>query len=261
MPADERLPPLSVPTDEPPDPARELDADDAVALLSRGDLSVEGRLIDASNGTLLCEVGADGVTALCVYKPVRGERPLWDFPDGTLAGREYAAYLTSEATGWNLVPPTVLRDGPYGPGMVQFWIHVDQTVDVEMMVRSGDPQLRPMAVLDAVINNADRKGVHLLPTPAGDVYGCDHGLTFHAETKLRTVLWAWRGDPFTAEEAAVVAALECDLEPGGRLRLALAPHLTERELDAAHRRAWVLAQTGLFPEPSGDWPAVPWPPF
>lgn len=261
MSPDERLPPLSVPADEIPDPARDLDADDALTLLTRGELSVEGRLVDASNGTLLCEVRADGVTALCVYKPVRGERPLWDFPDGTLAGREYASYLTSQATGWNLVPPTVLRDGPYGEGMVQFWIHVDQSVDVELLVRSGDPQLRPMAVLDAVINNADRKGVHLLPTPDGDVYGCDHGLTFHADPKLRTVLWAWRGDPFTPEEAEVVARLEQELGSGGRLRAALAPHLTGRELAAVHRRAWTLAQTGLFPEPSGEWPAVPWPPF
>lgn len=222
---------------------------------------MEGRLVDASNGTLLCEVTARGVSALCVYKPVRGERPLWDFPDGTLAGREYAAYLTSEATGWNLVPPTVLRDGPYGEGMVQLWVDVDRSVDVEWLVRSGDPRLRPMAILDVVLNNADRKGGHLLPTVDGDVYGCDHGLTFHAEPKLRTVLWAWRGTPLTPPEAGVVAELARDLAPGGSLRTALDPHLTARELHAAHGRACALQRHGVFPEPTGEWPAIPWPPF
>jgi hypothetical protein len=226
-----------------PDDDGQLDADAALALLAAGELTIEGRLYEASNATLLCQVEADGVAALCVYKPVAGERPLWDFPHGTLAGRELAAYLTSEATGWHLIPPTVLRDGPYGEGMVQFWIDVDQTVDVERMVRAGDPRLRPMAVLDAVMNNSDRKGVHLLPAVDGAVYGCDHGLTFHDEDK------------------EVVAELAAQLETGGRLREALAPHLTRRELSAASRRARRLLASGLFPEPSGDWPAVPWPPF
>jgi hypothetical protein len=253
--ADERLPPLSS------EPAGELDAGDALRLLTDGELTVEGRLLDASNGTLLCQVAADGVTALCVYKPVAGERPLWDFPDGTLAGREYAAYLTSEATGWNLVPPTALRDGPYGEGMVQFWIDVDESVDVEQMVRSADPVLRPMAVFDAVVNNADRKGVHLLPTPGGDVYGCDHGLTYHQEPKLRTVLWAWHGDPLAPHELEVVTLLEELLAPRAPLAQVLSPHVSDREIRAAHRRARQLRMTGLFPEPSGDWPAIPWPPF
>jgi uncharacterized repeat protein (TIGR03843 family) len=244
-----------------PDDDGQLDADAALALLAAGELTIEGRLYEASNATLLCQVEADGVAALCVYKPVAGERPLWDFPHGTLAGRELAAYLTSEATGWHLIPPTVLRDGPYGEGMVQFWIDVDQTVDVERMVRAGDPRLRPMAVLDAVMNNSDRKGVHLLPAVDGAVYGCDHGLTFHDEDKLRTVLWGWRGQPLHADEQEVVAELAAQLETGGRLREALAPHLTRRELSAASRRARRLLASGLFPEPSGDWPAVPWPPF
>ncbi len=248
-------------TSPEPDSAPSLDAETALALLAAGELTVEGRLMEASNATLLCQVAADGLASLCVYKPVAGERPLWDFPHGTLAGREYAAYLTSEATGWNLVPPTVLRDGPYGVGMVQFWIDVDETVDVERMVRGADPRLRPMAVLDAVLNNSDRKGGHLLPTVTGDVYGCDHGLTFHAEDKLRTVLWGWHGEPLSAVEREVVAVLAEALADGGALRSSLAPHLTRRELDAAARRARSLRQAARFPEPSGDWPAVPWPPF
>lgn len=252
--------PVAEPVVVEPDPA-ELDADAALALLTTGTLTLEGRLVEASNATLLCQVESGGFAALCVYKPVAGERPLWDFPHGTLAGREYAAYLTSEATGWSMVPPTVLRDGPYGEGMVQFWIDVDVSVDVEWMVRSADPRLRPMAVLDAVLNNSDRKGVHLLPAVGGGVYGCDHGLTFHHEDKLRTVLWAWRGEELSAEEAEVVALLADSLADGGALRAALAPYLTRRELAAAHRRALLLRATGRFPEPNGDWPAVPWPPF
>jgi uncharacterized repeat protein (TIGR03843 family) len=243
------------------EPDGELDADAALALLTRGELTIEGRLVEASNGTLLCQVEADGTAALCVYKPVTGERPLWDFPHGTLAGREYGSYLVSEASGWNLVPPTILRDGPYGEGMVQFWIDVDQSVDVERMVRSGDPRLRPMALLDAVLNNSDRKGVHLLPTPAGDVYGCDHGLTFHADDKLRTVLWGWHGEPMTDDEREVVRVLADLLADGGALRQALTPYLTRAELAATARRARQLCGSGRFPEPSGDWPAVPWPPF
>jgi hypothetical protein len=230
-------------------------------LLTHGELSIEGRLVEASNGTLLCQVEADGVQSLCVYKPVAGERPLWDFPHGTLAGREYAAYLVSEASGWNLVPPTILRDGPYGEGMVQFWVDVDESVDVERMVRSADPRLRPMAAFDAVVNNSDRKGVHLLPTVDGDVYGCDHGLTFHEDDKLRTVLWAWHGESFDDEEREVVGMLADLLADGGALRQALAPYLTRTELAATSRRARVLRSIGRFPEPSGDWPAVPWPPF
>ena len=244
-----------------PDDAGHLDADAALSLLTVGELTIEGRLYEASNATLLCQVAADGVAALCVYKPVAGERPLWDFPHGTLAGREHAAYLTSEATGWHLIPPTVLRDGPYGEGMVQFWIDVDRTVDVEALVRSGDPRLRPLAILDAIMNNSDRKGVHVLPAVDGSVYGCDHGLTFHDDDKLRTVLWAWRGQRLADSERQVVADVAGQLMAGGALRAALSPYLTRRELQAAARRALTLQAVGRFPQPSEDWPAVPWPPF
>ena len=133
------------------------------------------------------------MTAACVYKPIRGERPLWDFPDGTLAHREVAAYLVSVATGWDVVPPTVLRDGPFGVGMVQLWIDTDETVDLGRLVQTDDPALRRMAIFDAVVNNADRKGGHLLPVESGHVFGVDHGVCFAVEPKLRTVLWGWRG--------------------------------------------------------------------
>ena len=142
----------------------------ALRLLTEGELEIVGRLVEASNATLYCRVRLDGKQAACVYKPVAGERPLWDFPDGTLAGREVAAYAVSETAGWGTVPPTVLRDGPFGPGMCQLWIDVDESVDVVAMLRGSDPRLRPIVLFDAVVNNADRKGGHLLPTETGRIF-------------------------------------------------------------------------------------------
>jgi hypothetical protein len=236
-----------------------LSLEDALRLLCDGDLDVEGRLVDASNTTLYCSVALDGVAAAAVYKPVRGERPLWDFPDGTLAGREVSAYLVSQATGWDLVPPTVLRDGPFGAGMCQLWVDVDESVDLVALARSDHPDLRRMAVFDAVVNNADRKGGHLLPTADGRVRGVDHGVCFSAEDKLRTLLWQWRRLPLTDEAVEVLGRLRAEL--GGPLAEALGEHLTRREVRATTRRVERLLATGCHPEPSPDWPAIPWPPF
>jgi uncharacterized repeat protein (TIGR03843 family) len=241
------------------EPAAELDLDEALRLLRDGELAVEGRLYDASNATLYCNVTLDGVTAACVYKPIAGERPLWDFPDGTLAYREVAAYVVSEAFGWDLVPPTVLRDGPFGAGMAQLWVDVDDSVDVGALVRSDDPQLRRMAVFDAVVNNADRKGGHLLPTRDGHIYGVDHGVCFAVDDKLRTLLWRWRGKRLTepAVDALRVVRRSLDGELGAALRDLLAPE----EVAATVRRVDRLLETGRHPLPNEDWPAVPWPPF
>lgn len=228
-------------------------------LLRDGELEVQGRLVDASNATLFCTVALDGETATCVHKPVAGERPLWDFPDGTLAGREVAAYEVSVATGWDLVPPTVLRGGPFGPGMCQLWVDVDETVDLVQLARSDRPDLRRMAVLDAVINNADRKGGHLLPTPDGRVYGVDHGVCFSVDDKLRTLLWQWSNDRLPAEAVEVLRGLRADLDR--RLGTRLGELLTRRELQATRRRVDRLLSTGRYPLPGSDWPAVPWPPF
>ncbi|HVV76843.1 MAG TPA: SCO1664 family protein [Mycobacteriales bacterium] len=235
------------------------DAEDALRLLRDGELSVEGRLVDASNATLYCIVEHDGMSAACVYKPIAGERPLWDFPDGTLAGREVAAYLVSSESGWDIVPPTVMRDGPFGPGMAQLWIDVDETVDLSNLVRSTIEPLRRMAVFDAVINNADRKGGHLLPVPGGHVYGVDHGVCFSLEDKLRTLLWGWRGKKLTAEAIGVLTHLRCQLDE--TLGVALAEHLTAAEIAKTRRRVDRLLATGKHPMPSGDWPPMPWPPF
>ena len=233
--------------------------DEVLRLLRAGELSVEGRLVDASNATLYCAATLDGVTAAVVYKPVRGERPLWDFPDGTLAGREVGAYLVSQATGWDVIPPTVLREGPYGPGMCQLWVDVDATVDLQALARSEHPDLRRMAVLDAVINNADRKGGHLLPREDGRVQGVDHGICFSAEDKLRTLLWQWRGDLLADEAVEVLSRVRAELE--GELGEQLHGLLTVTEVRATVARVDRLLTTGRHPQPSQDWPAIPWPPF
>lgn len=248
----------------PPGPLDPLDggglgAAEVLELLRCGELEISGRLVDASNATLLCEIHAGGSEARCVYKPVRGERALWDFPDGTLAGRELAAYEVSEAMELGIVPPTVLRPGPFGEGMVQLWIDVDTTVDLVELTRSDDPRLRRIALFDAVINNADRKGGHLLPAPSGRVYGIDHGVTFHTDDKLRTLLWTWRGERLTNAETALLRGLSGSLEAG--LGERLAPLLTTAEISAVRARVERLLRRRRFPMPSADWPAIPWPPF
>jgi uncharacterized repeat protein (TIGR03843 family) len=241
-------------------PAVELSVADALALLECGELSIEGRLVDASNATLYCGVTADGVSAACVYKPVAGERPLWDFPDGTLAEREGAAYAVSAATGWDIVPPTVYRVGPAGPGMVQLWIGTDDDADLLGLIRGRSSEaIRRVSVFDAVINNADRKGGHLLPTTRGHIYGVDHGVSFHSEDKLRTVLWQWAGRSLPDDAQDVLRAVRRDLD--GDLGDRLSDLLTTREVRRTRARVDRLLSTRRHPEPSDEWPAVPWPPM
>ncbi len=255
------------------------DRDDGELL--EADLLLHGRVMPASNATFVGEVTGTRV----VYKPVRGERPLWDFPEGTLAGREVAAYLLSEALGWGVVPRTFLRGGPHGAGMVQLWQEpadgqeavdlvptgrtppgwrrVFDGVDAEdrrvSLVHEDSEPLRRMAVFDVLVNNADRKGGHVLPMPDGHRYGVDHGVTFHAEPKLRTVLWGWAGEPLTAEEVEGVARVGEALE--GDLGARLLEHVSAREVAATRRRCATLLGRGRLPEPTGEWPAIPWPPF
>ncbi|MFF3463395.1 SCO1664 family protein [Streptomyces sp. NPDC001984] len=275
MSAPERIPPGSVTSDTGP-----------AELLTKGELKVRGRIREASNAALFCTVSLDGLEASCIYKPIAGERPLWDFPDGTLAEREVATYEVSEATGWGLVPTTVLREGPYGEGMCQLWI--DAAPDAELLalvdgeepgpgwkaigfaevgegktallVHADDERLRRLAVLDAVINNADRKGGHLLPNAEGRLYGIDHGVTFNVENKLRTLLWGWAGEPLTPDALDVLEGLKDALGDGGALHTRLAGLITGAELAATRARVEALLISGKHPEPSGEWPAIPWPP-
>ncbi|HEX3390624.1 MAG TPA: SCO1664 family protein, partial [Streptosporangiaceae bacterium] len=231
----------------------------ALELLREGELEIEGRLIVASNATLYCTIRRGSTESACVYKPIAGERPLWDFPHGTLAGREVAAYAVSRAAGWNLVPPTVYRDGPFGPGMCQLWIDADADVDLVTLSRRSDHQmLRDMAVFDAVVNNADRKIGHLLPHCDGHLYGCDHGVCFAEEYKLRTVLWQWRGEPLPEAALATLRRLAAALADG-RLARDLERHITRAEVAAMATRIDLMLASGEHPYPSDDWPAVPWP--
>ncbi|WNG85553.1 SCO1664 family protein [Mycobacterium sp. ITM-2016-00317] len=263
-------------------------------VLLDGELTVLGRIRSASNATFLCEATLGETTLHCVYKPVRGEAPLWDFPDGTLAGREVASYLVSAALGWNVVPYTIIRDGPAGPGMLQRWVDqpgdedpdatpesgpdlidllpageippgflpvlqaYDYAGDEVVLVHADDDRLRRIAVFDVLINNADRKGGHVLQGVDGQVYGVDHGVTLHVEDKLRTVLWGWSGKPVDDDTLTDVAAL------GEKLRADLGAELCElitpREVAALRARVVGLLRNPVMPTPDRRRP-IPWPAF
>ena len=227
--------------------------------ITSNELFVTGRLVDASNATLYAHVVHNDLELTCIYKPIAGERPLWDFDQGCLAHREYAAYCVSNYLGLNLVPFTVLRDGPYGLGMVQEWIEIDQSIDLSEYFSQDRKELRSMALFDAIINNTDRKIGHLLPTKGGRTYGCDHGVTFHEDDKLRTVLWQWAGERFLPDEVEVLQ--KCRIGLLGQLGETLKPLLTESEIKACISRIDRMLKDQSFPEPSPNWPAVPWPAF
>ena len=254
-----------------------------------GEIEVLGRIADSSNLAVLARVSTLPGGHV-IYKPIRGERPLWDFPEGTLAGREVAAQVVSELGGWDVVPPTVMRDGPLGPGSVQLWIGdpfdpVDDDVVVDLVpegrtpdgwhavfdgetpggsavtvVHSGADDVRSLAVLDAALNNSDRKGSHCLRDREGRLWAIDHGVTFSPTPKLRTVLWGWAGEPIVEDDLLRLKRLRDALaedEPRQRL-LALLP---EGDVDALAQRVQRLLDRGVHPSPSPDWPSVPWPPL
>ncbi|WP_073873083.1 SCO1664 family protein [Mycobacterium paraffinicum] len=262
-------------------------------VLRNGELTVLGRIRSASNATFLCESTLGESTVHCVYKPISGEAPLWDFPDGTLAGRELAAYLVSTQLGWNIVPYTVIRHGPAGPGMLQLWVEqpgdaadseprpgpdlvdlfpankpepgylpvlraYDYAGDEVVLMHADDIRLRRMAVFDVLINNADRKGGHVLRDIEGHVYGVDHGVSLHVENKLRTVLWGWAHKPVDQTMLEAVARLTEAL--GGSLCDELAEHITRAEIAALHRRAHALLDDPVMPGPNRQRP-IPWPAF
>jgi uncharacterized repeat protein (TIGR03843 family) len=227
-------------------------------LLAVGELEVVGRVAWSSNAALLVTVAGEGAEMLAVYKPRRGERPLWDFPDGTLCRREVATYRVSAALGWDVVPTTVLRDGPYGLGMVQRFVEHDPDDHYFTLLEHHADDFRRFAVLDVVVNNADRKGGHCLCEMAtGHVYGIDHGLTFHVGPKLRTVIWDFAAEPVPDALLADVDALRTDLRGG--LGAELRELLHPAELDALDRRIEDLLLTRRFPEPDEGYHSVPWP--
>jgi uncharacterized repeat protein (TIGR03843 family) len=264
--------------------------------LRRGELTVLGRIRSASNATFLCESTLGQRSVHCVYKPIAGEQPLWDFPDGTLAGRELGAYLVSTQLGWNIVPYTIIRDGPAGHGMLQLWVHqpgdaqdtpdsapepgpdlvdlfpagkpppsylpvlraYDYAGDEVMLMHADDIRLRRMAVFDVLVNNADRKGGHILHGVDGQIYGVDHGVCLHVEIKLRTVLWGWAGKPVDDETLDAVGGLVDAL--AGPLGDALRGHITSAEIAALRRRARALLDSPVMPSPDRHRP-IPWPAF
>jgi len=251
--------------------------------LGQAELQITGRLLQASNATFLAELAVDGQPVECVYKPLEGERPLWDFPHRTLGLREVAAYEVSRIGGFDCVPVTVLADGPFGPGSLQVWVDVDAAATnqlVDLVPSSAVPEhgwfasvegldandrpvsvihadvadLRLLAVFDVLINNADRKGGHILSS-AGRVFGVDHGVSFHTDHKLRTLLWGWAGAELNGRElAAVRKARDEAPEQLGRL-------LSDREITALVHRADLLLSRRRLPRPRGEWPSIPWPPF
>lgn len=259
--------------------------------LATGDLHVLGRLADASNLALLAEVRTDAGPLRCIYKPVSGERPLWDFPGAALAAREVLTAEVAGCFGWDLVPPTTWReDGPFGAGMCQAWVEAldddpvglfpadqmpagwcavaegrDAAGAVIVLAHESSPGLQRMAILDALVNNADRKGGHVLRRADGAVVGIDHGVTFHAENKLRTVLWGWAGEPIPddllAEVTAGAAAFRALVAQWGSDTPHRAAHLSAGEVRAAVERLDALIEAGTFPLPGAEWPALPWPPM
>jgi uncharacterized repeat protein (TIGR03843 family) len=276
-----------------PIPSGGPDPDDLDEVCLRGELTVIGRIRSASNATFLCEAHLGERQAHCVYKPIAGEAPLWDFPDGTLAGRELSAYLVSATLGWNIVPYTIIRDGPAGRGMLQLWVdqpgdevgdelqagpdlvdllpagHIppgflpvlqayDYAGDEVTLVHADDIRLRRMAVFDVLINNADRKGGHILSGVDGHVYGVDHGVSLHVQDKLRTVLWGWAGKPVDDETLSAVAGLRDQLRNG--LGEQLCEHITDREINALQARIVALLDNPVMPMPDRRRP-IPWPAF
>ena len=274
-----------------------LTRDELLEVLAHGELTIEGRLVDASNATLLALAVLDGVEIACVYKPTAGERPLWDFPESTLGLREVAAYEVSSALGWHLVPPTTWRDaGPFGQGMAQAWVTPPDGGDMEpggglvdvvdrgrtpagwlevleahgnggrpvSLVHADDPALRRMCVLDAVINNADRKGGHVLhgrvlPDDEPSTFGVDHGVTFSEDEKLRTVLWGWAGEALESSILDDLERLRDDLD--GPLGDRLSELLTRHELARTRQRVTRRLREATYPLPGDGWPSLPWPAF
>lgn len=221
--------------------------------LKNEEIVISGRLIDASNATLFGYL-KDDENMKIIYKPVAGERPLWDFPDGSLAAREYAAFLFSEIFGFKIVPETVLRDGPFGFGMVQRWIDDAQPENLIEIAQSESAEIRKMILFDSLINNADRKYGHILIVDGQQILGCDHGIAFHFEDKLRTVLWQYSGDSLNMDEIAILnRVIDYKFVEFKEL-------LSKSEITAIGDRASKLLETGKLPTPASDRPAIPWPP-
>jgi hypothetical protein len=242
-----------------PGPALAVDVERAVRLLSQGRVALVGRILASSNAIFLATVEDEDLRALAIYKPRRGERPLWDFPRDSLCLREVAAYVVSQALDWPLIPPTVLRDGPYGPGALQLYIDADPQANYFTLRDGRLPDLLPVALFDVLVNNADRKGGHLLLDRQGRVWAIDNALTFNTEPTLRTVIWDFAGEPIPEEHLAGLHQLQKRLARRSTLRQALARLLDEGEIGALQARLEELLERATFPYPDTARRQVPWP--
>jgi uncharacterized repeat protein (TIGR03843 family) len=231
-------------------------------ILRDGTIQLAGEFVWGSNYTFLVQVELNGSSVAGVYKPTRGERPLWDFPRASLAHREVAAYLVSQALGWELVPPTVYRrDGPSGPGSLQLFIQHEPEYHYFNFSAEDRERLKPTVLFDYLINNADRKGSHLLVDEKNHIWLIDHGVCFHAEDKLRTVIWDFAGQPIPHSLAASIRHFQACLEEDERLLAGLKEHLAQSEIKMLSSRAsWLSAQKN-FPDPPAHRRATPWPPI
>lgn len=229
-----------------------------MTLLEEGTVEVLGLIPYSSNYTFLTKVSLEDRSINAVYKPRRGERPLWDFPDGTLAARETAAWLVSEES-WRIVPPTVLRDDcPLGPGSLQLFIPHDPDRHYFVLMDDRLEDLANFAAFDAVVNNADRKAGHVVEDANGALWAVDHGLTFHVEPKLRTVIWAFAEEPLTPDLRTTLEGLGAALADSSGLGGRLAELLTPEEAAATLERVETLLVEDRFPAPQGPRP-LPWP--
>lgn len=247
--------------DHPPNRSLPLSREAALELLAIGEVEIQGLLPRSSNYTFLIVVRTGELQVLAVYKPSSGERPLWDFPAGTLAHREVAAHTVSEALGWMLVPPTVFRDGPKGPGMVQLYVQADPREHYFSMGERFRAQFKRIALFDVLINNADRKSGHCLCDEEGHIWAIDHGVCFHEEQKLRTVIWEFAGSKIPAVLMRDLRAFRSHLNSDySSVTKSLGDLLTDPEVDALRRRADQLVARGRFPVPNEHRRYVPWPP-
>ncbi len=237
------------------------DKDAILAVLREGEITVQGQFLSGSNYTFMAEVVHAELELTAVYKPVRGEQPLWDFPSGTLSKREVAAYVLSEALGWDLVPPTVFRRKlPLGAGSLQ--VYVDHNADYHYFnfEEADRLRLKPVVVFDLLINNADRKGSHIIKDESGHLWLIDHGVCFHEEDKLRTVIWDFAGENVPVELLDDVRVLADHLDAREGLYEQLLDWLAPREVNAITARARRLLATCRFPHPGGAHRPYPWPP-
>jgi uncharacterized repeat protein (TIGR03843 family) len=245
-------------SDRPNEAPVAVELERVLQLLAQGKIELQEQLLWSSNYSFLVNVRDGELECLAVYKPQRGERPLWDFARGTLCLREYAAFVVSQALGWGLVPPTVLRKGPHGLGSLQFYVDTDPEEHFFSLRDEHPTEFRRVALFDLLTNNADRKSGHCLRDHNGHIWCIDHGLTFNAQPKLRTVIWDYAGQPIPADLLNDLCDLKAQLADSTDVRQILQDLLSSSEMQMLQKRLDDLLETDHFPQP-GPGRNVPWP--